>query len=63
MSSDIVIEIGRFSILWNAFENEKCGNMCSNKKLVEVAESVTYGQVGLFKAINGVLEELCYSAK
>ena len=33
---DTVIEIGKFAILWNLFENNKCGNDCQPSTLIEI---------------------------
>jgi len=31
--------IGKFAILWSKFENDWCGNFCSNNKIKQVADS------------------------
>lgn len=34
---ETVLEIGKFAVLWNIFENEKCQNDCDNSHLIELA--------------------------
>jgi len=42
LSQEIVLEIGKFSVLWNVFENDICGNACNNKKLLKKAQTITW---------------------
>lgn len=35
---ETVLEVGKFAILWNIFENEKCNKDCSIEKLRNIAE-------------------------
>lgn len=37
-NKDIVIEIGKFTILWNMFEKEKCENDCNVDKLAQIVK-------------------------
>jgi len=39
LSSDTVIEIGKFTILWGLFEKEKCGNDCNVDKLAQIVRN------------------------
>ena len=33
-----VVEVGRFTILWGAFENDMCDNKCTNIRLEQIAK-------------------------
>ena len=41
LTREIIHQIGKFAVLWNVFEDEKCDNNCNNYKLQKIAESVT----------------------
>ena len=41
LQANTVIEIGKFTILWNIFEKEKCQNHCSHSKLVQLVSNIT----------------------
>lgn len=34
LNDELVVEIGRFSVLWNCFERFQCDNFCSPSKRV-----------------------------
>ncbi len=38
-NKEIILEIGKFAILWNIFESNKCNNDCSSSKLEKLASS------------------------
>ena len=37
LKNELVIEIGRFAILWNCFERFQCNNNCSPKEIKKIA--------------------------
>lgn len=41
LTRKIVHQIGKFAILWNVFEDEKCNNRCNNNVLRQIAPSLT----------------------
>lgn len=50
-----VMEIGKFSILWNKFEHDWCGNNCNPAKIKEIANITrlsTEAQAQLARVIN-----------
>ena len=40
IKDDIVLEIGRFSILWNWFEHFWCDNNCCSEKIKKIAKTI-----------------------
>lgn len=38
---NLVVEIGKFAILWNCFERFQCNNFCNPKKIKEVYSLVS----------------------
>lgn len=36
ISEQVVLEIGKFAILWNIFEKERCGTQCNETKLLNL---------------------------
>lgn len=40
LRKETVLEIGKFSILWNCFERDWCENNCSPEKIKGVAETI-----------------------
>ena len=36
LTQETVIEIGKFAVLWCAFEKDQCGNECSPNKIIEM---------------------------
>ena len=41
LNDELVIEIGRFAILWNCFERFQCDNACNPKKIKTVASLIS----------------------
>ena len=41
LNDELVMEIGKFSILWNCFERFQCNNFCTAKKIKEVCSLVS----------------------
>jgi len=37
-NTDTVLEVGKFTILWNIFENKKCSCYCSPSKIMKMEE-------------------------
>lgn len=52
---EIVIEIGKFAILWNIFEKEKCKNDCNIDKLAQLVKEKETDQ--FWKSLAKVLKE------
>ena len=40
LKEETILEIGKFSILWNCFEHDWCGNNCNPTKIKEVAKTI-----------------------
>lgn len=59
LDDKLVMEIGKFSILWNCFERFQCDNFCNPKKIKEVYSLISIdkaNQAELAKVLNkGVL--------
>ena len=36
LHKETVLAVGKFAILWNIFEREKCGNHCTTSKIEEL---------------------------
>ena len=45
LDDQLVMEIGKFSILWNCFERFQCNNYCSPKKIKEVYSLVSIDKI------------------
>lgn len=60
-NEEIVLEIGKFAILWNIFESQKCDNSCSNKKLEQISVSCSENwlkfSAELLKRANGDIDD------
>jgi hypothetical protein len=41
LTRKIVHQIGKFTVLWNVFEAEKCDNHCNHHMLKKIASSLT----------------------
>ena len=41
LTDEIVVEIGRFTILWNCFERYICANQCSPAKIKDVYKDLS----------------------
>ena len=41
LNDELVMEIGKFSILWNCFERFQCNNFCTAKNIKEVYSLVS----------------------
>lgn len=55
LNDELVMEIGKFSILWNCFERFQCNNFCTAKKIKEVYSLVSIDkdkQIKLAKVLN-----------
>ena len=55
VNDELVMEIGKFTILWNCFERFQCNNFCTAKKIKEVYSWVSIDkdkQVKLAKVLN-----------
>ena len=55
LDNDLVMEIGKFSILWNCFERFQCDNFCTAKRIKEVYSLVNIDkekQAELAKVLN-----------
>lgn len=55
LNDKLVMEIGKFAILWNCFERFHCGNFCKPEILKEVASSLSIDkekQINLAKVLN-----------
>lgn len=39
LNENTVLEIGKFTVLWNIFECTKCANNCSEQKLITIGEN------------------------
>ncbi len=37
LNNELVVEIGRFAILWNCFERFQCNNFCNPKEIKKIA--------------------------
>ena len=44
LDDKLVIEVGRFAILWNCFERFKCDNACNPAKIKEVCQNIKIGK-------------------
>ena len=40
-NTDTIIEIGKFTILWNIFENNKCNCNCDTDKLIQLVSDIS----------------------
>lgn len=55
LNDELVMEIGRFSILWNCFERYQCDNLCNPKKIKSVYSLLSINkekQAKLAKVLN-----------
>ena len=55
LNDELVVEIGKFSILWNCFERFYCHNSCNPRKITSVAFLINIDkdkQAELAKALN-----------
>lgn len=55
LDDKLIMEIGKFSILWNCFERFQCDNFCNPKKIKDVSFLVTIDkerQAELAKVLN-----------
>ena len=41
LSEQTVMEIGKFTILWNIFEKEKCRLNCNSRKIIQLTQNAT----------------------
>ena len=56
LTDEIVVEIGRFTILWNCFERYICANQCSPAKIKDVYKDLLIDKVAQEK-LAAVLNE------
>lgn len=42
LQNETVLEIGKFSILWNCFEHNWCGNNCNSDKIKSIVKSLQF---------------------
>lgn len=40
LNDELVVEIGRFSVLWNCFERFQCDNFCSPSKIKNISSNI-----------------------
>jgi len=40
-AQDVILEIGKFCVLWSIFENDKCDNDCNIEKLLSLENSIS----------------------
>lgn len=55
LSDELIVEIGKFAILWNLFEKSYFGYKCTPKKIMEICDCVSVSfekQESLAKALN-----------
>ena len=45
LKDETVLEIGKFAILWNCFENEWCDNNCSPDAIKKISDSIQIDMV------------------
>lgn len=55
LSDELIVEIGKFAVLWNLFEKDYCGYHCTPNTIIEACEYISISnekQVVLAKALN-----------
>lgn len=40
LNNELILEIGRFSVLWNCFERSQCSNNCSPRQIKAVCQNL-----------------------
>ncbi len=57
LDDELIMEIGKFAVLWNLFEKNYCNNNCSSKTIVDACNNITVSkdsQAALAKALNKI---------
>lgn len=55
LDDELIVEIGKFAVLWNLFEKHYCNNNCNLAKILDICESVSVSkqnQAKLADALN-----------
>lgn len=52
LTNEIIMEIGRFAILWNCFEREIFNNNCSSEKIKNNYENISISKEAQYKLAN-----------
>ena len=55
LENNLIMEIGKFAVLWNIFEKNYCDYMCSKEKMKNICEIVSLNkekQMNLARALN-----------
>ena len=41
LNDELILEIGKFSVLWNCFERFQCSNSCSSNKIRTICANIS----------------------